>query len=79
MIDLRSAAQRARGPVTSALLPRVLPTAEDVLGHVQFEQPDLVWLYAGEMRATVALARRILDTGVDVVIIDDSLDDDLEP
>lgn len=50
----------------------------DLLGLIHLERPDLVWLHAGEMASAVALARRIVEVGVEVVIIDDSLDDDPE-
>lgn len=70
LFDLREPVP-GRVPVGSAIAinpPRVIG---DVLSHVQRRHPDLVWLYPGELARARDLAQRIIDAGVETIIIVD--------
>jgi len=75
LFDLRPPSGPTRWPLTCAL--QVAPPFDlrDVLLHVDRLCPDLVWLYPGDLERAHVLARRIVDTGVETIILQE-LDDD---
>lgn len=75
LFDLRRPSP-ARPPVANALLLATPFTVRDVLIQVHRRHPDLVWLYPDDLRRARDVARRIIETGVEAIIIDDETFDD---
>lgn len=69
LFDLRPWAESVRRPLTCALALAAPCTARDVVSHVRRLSPDLVWLYAGDVGRAQIVARRIVETGVETIII----------
>ena len=70
LFDLRRPVSTRRG--LDCALPLATPyPAREVLFHVLRRCPDLVWLYPGDPRRAHDVARRIIETGVETIIIDD--------
>lgn len=75
LLDLRPPAESARRPLT-CVLPLAVPcTVRDVAFHVRRLSPDLVWLYADDLKRAQVVARHIVDSGVETIIIHEPDDD----
>ena len=72
LFDLRPWATRPGASIAGALRMPAPGSTIDVLDHVRRCCPDLVWLYAGDPGPADELARLIVATGVDAVVIDDA-------
>lgn len=75
LFDLRAPSAPTRWPLTCALRLAGPFDLRDLLFQVDRLGPDLVWLYPGDLVQADVLARRIVDTGVETIIIHE-LDDD---
>lgn len=74
MFDLRRPVPTQR-PLASALALTAPLAIRDVLIQVRRRCPDLVWLYPGDPTQAQEIAFRIIDTGVETILIDSDEDD----
>lgn len=72
LFDLRPGTARPGASIAGALRIPAPGSTMDVLDHVRRCCPDLVWLYAGDPGLADELARLIVATGVETVVIDDA-------